>query len=127
MGGARRLLPPATLRHRRIHRLLALRSRRAVTRPAVRLRGPGGCRTEAVQRVVAGQAAKPADLSDLSVPGRICADLPAVTASVAGDARMARRTRAVRRPEVRHTRRLLRGVTRTQRGHRGMVRGADDA
>ena len=127
MGCARRLLSSVALRDRRIHRLLAVRGGRPVTRSAVRIRRPGGGRAEAVQRTVAGQAAKPADLPDTSVPGRLCADLSTVAAAVAGNARVAGRTRAVRRPEIRHHRGPLCGVTRTQRGHRGDVRRTDDA
>ena len=84
LGCACRLLLPVTVWHRRIHRLFAVRRRRAVTRSAIRVRGPGRRRAETVQRAVAGPAAKPADLPDISVHGRIRADLPAVGAAVAG-------------------------------------------
>ena len=78
------------------------------------------------QRAVARPAAQPADLSDLQLQGRLRPHLSAVGAPMARHARLARRTRAVRRPQVRHHRRPLRGVPRTQRRHRGAVRAADD-
>ena len=46
LGGAGRLLPPVALRHGRLHRLLPLRSRRAVARSAVRIGGAGRRRPE---------------------------------------------------------------------------------
>ena len=127
VGGAGRLLSPIASRHRRLHRLLAFRGGRAVARSAVRVGGPGGRRPEAVRRAVAGQATQPADLSDISrCKDGIRPHLPAVGAAVAGDARLARRTRTVRRPEVRHHRGPIRGIARTERRDRRAVRPADD-
>ena len=77
---------------------------RPVPRSAVRLGGPGGCRAEAVRRAVARAAAQSADLSDVRVPRRVRPDLSAVGPAVARHAGLARRTRAVRRPEVRDDR-----------------------
>ena len=65
VGGARRLLPPTALRHRRLHRLLPVRGRPAVPGSAVRLRGPGRGRPEAVRRAVARPPPQPTDLSDV--------------------------------------------------------------
>ncbi len=110
VGGAGRLLPPIARRQRRLHRLLPLRGGAAVARSAVRFRGTGGRRPQAQQRAVAGQAAQPEHLSDLQLQGRQRPHLSAVGAPMARDARLARRTRAVRRPQVRHHRRAVRGV-----------------
>ena len=125
VGRTRRLLPPITLRHRRLHRLLSLRGGGAITRSAVRFRGPGRRRPETDRRAVAWQAAEPADLPDLPVPGRPRPDLPALAAPMARHAVVAGGAPSISGSQVRHDRGTVYRVKRDQHPDRTAVRDAD--